>query len=85
MNQKELKKLAEPKPKYYFDVKIECMLPATLTYRVLAEDPQQASTMLKNLAPIGVKYRLPGRKEIKMMIYDAGSSIIKLILYTWNK
>jgi hypothetical protein len=79
MDQKELKKLAEPKPKYYYDVKIECMLPATLLYRVLAEDPQQASMMIKGLSPTGVKYRLPGRKEIKMMIYDAGSTMIRLV------
>jgi hypothetical protein len=77
---KELKKKAAlPPPKYYFDVKVECMLPATLTYRVYAETPQQAAEMIKGLTPTMVKHRLIGRKEIKLMVYDAGSSMIKFI------
>lgn len=73
------KAIAAPKPKFYYDVKIECMLPATLTYRVLAEDPQQASELIKGLQPNSVRHRLIGRKEIKLMVFDAGSSMIKLI------
>lgn len=69
----------KPKPKYYYDVKVECLLPATITYRVLAEDPQEAMSKIKGLSPTSVKHRLIGRKELKMMIYDAGSSMIRLI------
>ena len=69
-----------PKPKYYYDVKVECMLPATLTYKVLAEDPQQAAALIKGRSPTSVKHKLIGRKEIKLMVYDAGSSMIKLII-----
>lgn len=68
-----------PKTKYYYDVKVECMIPATLTYRVLAEDPEKAAEMIKGLSPISVKHKLVGRKESKLMVYDAGSTIIKLI------
>jgi hypothetical protein len=75
-----LKKQAKlPKPKYYYDVKVECMLPATLTYRVYAETPQQAADMIKGISPTMVKHRLIGRKEIKLMVYDAGSSFMKFM------
>lgn len=74
---KEAAKKLEPKPKYYFDVKVEVMLPATLTYRVLAEDAQQAADLIKQVQPNSVHHRLIGRKELKLTVYDAGSSIIK--------
>lgn len=77
---KELeKKAALPPPKFYYDVKVECMLPATLTYRVYAETPQQAAEMIRNLTPTVVKHKLIGRKELKLFVYDAGSSMIKFI------
>lgn len=65
------------KPKLYYDVKVECMLPATLTYRVLAEDARQAAEMIKGMTPIGVKHRLVGRKELKLSVYDAGSTMLR--------
>ena len=75
----EKPKVILPKPKYYYEVKVECMLPATLVYKVLAETPQQASEMIKNLSPNSVKHRLIGRKNIKLTVYDAGSSMIRFI------
>jgi hypothetical protein len=78
-----LKKEAEAKlkikPKFYFDVKVECLLPATLTYRVLAEDAQQAVDLIKGTQPNSVRHKLIGRKELKLSVYDAGSTIIKLL------
>lgn len=73
------KKAAQPKPKYYYDVKVECMLPATLIYRVHAETPEQASEMVKHLTPTGVKHRLNGRKNLKLTVYDAGGSMIRFV------
>jgi len=73
------KKAALPPPKYYYDVKVECMLPATLIYRVHAESPEQASQLIKGLTPNSVKHRLIGRKELKLTVYDAGSSMIKFM------
>ena len=67
------------KVKKYFDVRVECMLPATITYRVLAEDAEQAATLLKNASPSHVKYKLNGRKELKLMVYDSGSTMIRFI------
>lgn len=78
----ELKKQAEakkPPPLYYFDVKVETMLPATLTYRVLAEDAQQASEKIRTLQPNSVHHRLIGRKDNKLTVYDAGSTMIKFM------
>jgi hypothetical protein len=77
---KQLKNQEKHSPivsKQYYDVKIECMLPATITYRVLAEDPQQAAELIKGMSPIGVKHRLIGRKELKLTVYDAGSTMIR--------
>ena len=83
-----VKKVAKPKidpkvksppikDKHYYDVKVECMLPATLTYRVLAEDPVQAASLIKGMSPVGVKHRLLGRKDIKLSVYKAGSSLME--------
>lgn len=65
------------KPKLYYDVKVECMLPATLTFRVLAEDPEQAADLIRGASPVGVKHRLVGRKDIKLSVYDAGSTMLR--------
>jgi len=63
----------------YFDVKVEVLLPATLTFRVLAEDAKQAAELIKNKQPNGVNYRLSGRKDLKLTVYDAGSTMIKFM------
>lgn len=73
------KKAALPPPKYYYDVKVECLLPATLTYRVHAETPEKAAEMTKSLSPNSVRHRLIGRKELKLSVSDAGSNMIKFI------
>lgn len=75
----EDKKKLIPKPKFYYDVKVECMLPATLTYRILAETPQQASEMIRGRSPNTVSHRLIGRKEISLKVYDANSSMMKFM------
>lgn len=65
------------KAKLYYDVKVECMLPATLTFRVLAEDPEQAAQLIRGQNPTTIKHRLIGRKDIKLSVYDAGSSMLR--------
>jgi len=69
----------QPPQKFYFDVKVECMLPATVTYRVLAETPEQAAELYKHHSPVGVKHKLAGKKELKLAVYSAGSNLIKFI------
>ena len=73
-------KLPKIKEKFYFDVKLDCMLPATLTYRVLAEDPQQAADLIKNMSPTGVNHKIIGKKDLKLSVYNAGGSFLR-----WTK
>lgn len=72
-------KRAIPPHKQYYDVKVECMLPATLTYRILAENPVQAAELIKGQSPTSVKHRLTGRKNLKLTVFDAGSVMIRLV------
>ena len=77
------KKAEKPKAiipvKTYWDIKVETMVPATLTYRVLAEDPMKAAEMIKMASPTNVKYRLMGKKDLKLTVYEAGTNMIKWI------
>jgi hypothetical protein len=75
----ELKKQAKPKTQQYYDVKVECMLPATLTFRILAEDAVQAAELIKGKSPNSVAHRLAGRKEFSLKVFDAGSCMIRHI------
>ena len=65
--------------KKYFDVKVECMLPATLIYKVYAEDAEKAAEMIKNLQPNAIQHKLIGRKELKIVVYEACCSVIQFI------
>ncbi len=69
----------KPKPKFYYDVKVDVMLPAILNYRVLAEDAEQAANMIKNIQPNAVNYKLIGKRELKLTVYDAGCTVIKFM------
>lgn len=77
MEKKEKK--SAPIVKKYFDVKVECMIPATLHYHVLADNAEQASELIKNLPPNYVKHSLIGRKLIKLTVYNSGSLMIQFI------
>lgn len=70
-------KLPVIKEKHYYDVKVETTLPATLTYRVLAEDAQQAAVLIKGMSPVSVKHRLAGKRDIKLSVYRAGTSMME--------
>lgn len=72
------KEIAKPVQEYY-DIKVEAKLPATLSYRVLANSPEDAIEKCKKLTPNDVKYKLVNKKELKIVVYLAGSTIIKLI------
>lgn len=74
-----MKKEEKPIIKQYYDVKVETWLPATVVYRVLAEDEEEAVKLIKNSSPINVKYKLIGKKDIKLTVYQAGTTLIKLV------
>jgi hypothetical protein len=73
MNKKEI-----PVLKYY-DVKVTTMLPATLTYKILAESAEQAVDLMKGKQPNTVSHKLIGRKDKKITVYEAGTSLIRFI------
>ena len=77
--EEELKKKAAIPVQQYYDVKVECMLPAVLTYRILAESPQQAAELIKGKSPTGVKHQLVGRKELMLKVYDASGCMIRFM------
>jgi hypothetical protein len=72
----------ENKKYIWYDVKLECMLPATLIYRVYSEDnkPELAIDLAKRQMPNSVKYRILEKKDIKYYVYLAGTSLLKYIL-----
>lgn len=69
----------KPIIKKYYDIRVECMLHSTLNYRILAETPEQAAELYKYQQPVGVKYKLAGRKESKVSVSEAYSSIILFV------
>lgn len=78
-HQKSLSIIKTAETKKYYDVKVEVMLPATLTYKVLAKNAEEAATLIKNMAPNSVQHRLAGKREIKLTVFDAGSTLIRFI------
>lgn len=69
----------QPKPKFPFDIKLETFLPATLTYRVFAENEQDALKELKGKHPTNIKYNIQQKRDIKATVYAAGTTLIKFI------
>lgn len=64
--------------KFYYDVKMEVMLPATVVYRVYAENAEKAlEEVRETTAPVSVQHRLVKKKIKKAMVYDAGCSTLK--------
>lgn len=70
--------------KQYFTVKLEVTAPVTLTYRVLAEDAEQALNLVTK-SPMTIPMVAPPKpvlgkmKKLKANIYLAGTSLIKLV------
>ena len=80
LTKKELakKELVEKElAKKWYDVKIEALIPATLIYRVQSTSPEETAELIKNIKPIHVSYKLNGRRELKLVVCESGSSIIK--------
>jgi hypothetical protein len=72
-----IEKQAQPKTKQYYDVRVECMLPATLTYRILAEDASQALELIKGKSPNSVQHKLIGRRELVAKVFNAGGNLLQ--------
>lgn len=76
MNKKET---PVKKEKSYFDIRVECLMPATVSYRILAEDENDAFNQIKNKQPNNIKYNFNLKRNIKATVYVASSSIVKLV------
>lgn len=81
---KPIRKAAQKSPsikqQQYYDVKTDSLIHAVLTYRVLAESPEQAASLIKGMSPIGVKHRIAGKKDLKISVYQAGTTMLE-----WTK
>lgn len=71
----------KPPQKEYYTVKVETLVPATVTYRVYAESPELAIDMVKRG---GVQFSQPPQfiwgqmKRLKATVYNAGTVLIRL-------
>lgn len=63
--------------KKYYDVKLEALVPCTITYRVFADNEQDAVTQINKKDPISVRPNIRHKRDIKAVVYDAGSSLIR--------
>ncbi len=63
----------------YYDVKVESMVPATLVFKILATSPEEAVTKIRSASPQMVQYRLQARKDSKLTVYDAGTTLIRFV------
>jgi hypothetical protein len=76
--QKE-KKLPIPIVKQYYTITLEVTAPITLSYRVLADDPEQALELIKNASlSASPKPHLHKMKKHKATVHMSGTSTIKL-------
>lgn len=66
------------KQKKYYDIKLEANVPCLITYRIYADDEHDALTQIGKKAPTSVKPNISQKRDIKALIYEAGSSILKL-------
>jgi hypothetical protein len=72
---KEAAKIPEKK---FFDVKLDALVPCTITYRVFAENENDALLNIDKQTPRNVKPDVRRKKNIKAIVCDAGSNIAKL-------
>lgn len=66
--------------KQYYTVKLEVLAPTTLTYRILAENPEQALEMISR-APLSQAPmpNLSKMKKIKANVWLAGTTLLQLV------
>jgi hypothetical protein len=67
------------KEKKYFDVRLECTVPCLITYRIYADDEDDALAQINKKPPTSVKPNINLKRAVKATVYDAGSSIIRLV------
>lgn len=73
------KKVAAKKEVKYYDIKLECLVPCTVSYRILAEDENDALSQIDKKTPTAIKPNISKKRNIKATVYDAGSSIMRFM------
>jgi hypothetical protein len=71
-------KIKQPEKKY-FTVKMETLVPCVITYRIYAKTEEDAIAMTKKATPTSVRPNISLKRVLKATVYDAGSSIVKLV------
>ena len=74
MNKKEAKIVEKQ-----FDIRVECLVPSTLVYRVLAKNEGEALEKIKKMAPRSAVPHYNKKHLVKATVYDMGSLIIRLV------
>lgn len=69
----------EKNKKELFEVKIEALVPATITYVILASSPEEAINLIKKHSPNNISYKLNNKRDIKYMVYNAGTVLLRLV------
>lgn len=69
----------QPKQKKYYDVKVIAITETHLTYRVFADDENDAMEQIKKKSPTSVRPVISLKNMIKATVYESGSSIVRLI------
>lgn len=68
----------EPKPEYY-TVKVECMVPAILEYKILAKSPEEAAELISKTHPTATKPNYSKKRITKITVYLLYQSVIKFM------
>ena len=78
MDQEAQKDLDKQMDKKYYTIKLEALVPTTLTFKVLAKDEKEALEKMQKELPISHKPNFMKRKNIKAIVYEFGNLLIKL-------
>jgi hypothetical protein len=80
---KKKEKEASVPVKQYFTIVLEATVPVTLSYRVLADDAEDALNLMQRSPMTGMsaapKLTLPRIKKHKAKVYQSGTTTIKLV------
>jgi hypothetical protein len=64
--------------KKFFDVKLDALVPCTITYRVFAENENDALLNIDKQTPRNVKPDIRRKRNIKATVYDSGTNNVKI-------
>lgn len=82
MEKTKEKKVEKKLEKEYFTVKVETLAPVILTYKILAETPEEAAEVAakkqgqQQTAPPKILFAKLGRMKVK--VYKAGTTLLRL-------